>query len=162
MDGQSRDTLKQLANCWVPKCAACYYGKASRRLWRERESQTKTSLQRPQFHAKLCQLTKFSWQSLGWWVMSKAYPQDNGFVDQFSELSFVHLRKICSGEETLDVKMAFWRLCSLTERSNTALSRWKWALLRKPVDEQYKERRRDISAFAGSTHISRMEWLNNR
>jgi hypothetical protein len=39
--------------------------------------------------------------------MSKAYPQDNGFVDQFSGLSFVHLQKICSGEETLDVKMAF-------------------------------------------------------
>jgi hypothetical protein len=29
------------------------------------------------------------------------------FVDQFSRLSFVHFQKICTGEETLDAKMAF-------------------------------------------------------
>jgi hypothetical protein len=29
------------------------------------------------------------------------------FVDQFSVLGFVHLQKTCSGEETLDAKMAF-------------------------------------------------------
>jgi hypothetical protein len=29
------------------------------------------------------------------------------FVDQFSGLSFMHLQKTSSGEETLDAKMAF-------------------------------------------------------
>jgi hypothetical protein len=43
------------------------------------------------------------------------------FVDQFSGLSFVHLQKTCTGEETLDVKMAFEMFRLLPERKDPAL-----------------------------------------
>jgi hypothetical protein len=49
-----------LAACRVPKCSACYYGKASWRMWREKDVASKKKIATATAPSQMCQLIKCS------------------------------------------------------------------------------------------------------
>jgi hypothetical protein len=104
---------KHLAACRVPKCAACYYGKASRRPWREKGVDNKNNIATATTPGQIVSVDQMQSMVPGMVGQIKGTPTRQRyhyvtiFVDQFSGLGFVHLQKTCSGEETLDAKMAF-------------------------------------------------------
>jgi hypothetical protein len=104
---------KHLSNCQVPKCSACYYGKASRRPWREKGVENKNKIATATAPGQIISVDQMQSTVPGMVGQIKGIPTRQRyhyvtvFLDQFSGLSFVHLQKTCTSEETLDAKMAF-------------------------------------------------------
>ena len=104
---------KRLAKCRVPKCAACYYGKATRRPWREKGSANKHRIAAATAAGQIVSVDQMKSTVPGFIGQIKGcltrqrYHFATVFVDQFSGLGYVHLQKTDSGEETLEAKQAF-------------------------------------------------------
>ena len=110
---------KRLLACKKPFCSACQYSKISKRPWRvkgENKKTTKTTT-RPRQIVLLDQLesnTPGLITQLKGKVMQQWYKYTTVFVDQFSGYTFVHLQKLLTSEETVMVKHAFE--CSADQR----------------------------------------------
>jgi hypothetical protein len=104
---------KRLANCRAPQCTACYYWKASRRAWREKGLANQRKIALATAPGQIVSVNQMQSTVPGMVGQIEGIPTQQwyhyvtAFVDQFSGLSFVHLQKTSSGDETLDAKMAF-------------------------------------------------------
>lgn len=104
---------KQLATCKVPQCAACLYGKATKRPWRTKAPANKVrpaTINGPgdcisvdQLESSIPGLIAQLCGFLTW----KRYTAATVFIDHYSRLSYVYLQQTTSGEETLQAKRAF-------------------------------------------------------
>jgi hypothetical protein len=102
----------QLANCRVPLCTSCLYGKATRRPWRNKPSKQDQQhiITYPGECVSVDQLvsnTPGLIAQLRGRPTTKRYMAATVFVDHFSRLSFIHLQKTTSADETIEGKLKF-------------------------------------------------------
>jgi hypothetical protein len=108
---------QRIANCHVPKCASCLFGKAKRRPWRTRghAGQIGRTATKPGDVVSVDQLiTKTPGlvaQSTGT-LMKRHHSVATIFVDHASGLDFVYLQESTSAKDTLEAKQAFVRFAS--------------------------------------------------
>ena len=101
----------RLAQCKIPTCSACLYGKATKRAWRskqERQRQWNEAL-KPGDVISVDQMVSpvpgLIAQMVGF-LMNQHYKYATVFIDQASRMRFVSLQKTCSAEETIKAKRA--------------------------------------------------------
>ena len=105
---------KCLLTCMKPFCTACQYGKLTKRPWRVKEDNKKSTkvAARPGQIVSVDQLESntpgFIAQLKGK-LTQKRYNYAMVFVDQFSGYSFVYLQQRITSEETVQAKHAFER-----------------------------------------------------
>jgi hypothetical protein len=98
-----------------PKCAACMFGKATRRAWRSRSPANKLSTPPATSPGAVVAIDQMISSTPGLiaqisgFITKKRYKVTTVFVDHFSGLSFVYLQKSTSGAETVEAKCAFER-----------------------------------------------------
>ena len=97
-------------------CTSCLYGKATRRPWRSKTRNSSRWKQEPLTKPGQCvsvdqleSTTPGLIAQLRGIPTKKRYRGATVFVDQFSGLSYIHLQKTLSGEETVSAKEAFER-----------------------------------------------------
>jgi Reverse transcriptase (RNA-dependent DNA polymerase) len=104
---------KRLANCRVPQCAACHYGKASKVPWRVKGDPKDGNLFQATVAGQVVSVDQLKSTVPGLvgqikgWLTTQRYHVATIFVDHYSRLSFVHLQKSDTAEETLMAKHAF-------------------------------------------------------
>ena len=103
---------KRILSCKKPFCAACQYGKMTKRPWRvKRENKTNTKIAtRPGQIISVDQLesnTPGLVAQLKGKLTQQRYKYATVFVDQFSGYTFVYLQKSLTSEETVMAKHAF-------------------------------------------------------
>ena len=105
---------KCLLACKKPFCAACQYGKMTKRPWRvkrDNKGTTKTATQPGQI-VSVDQLESNSpgfVAQLKGILMQQCYKYATVFIDQFSGYTFVYLQKHVTSKETVMMKHAFMR-----------------------------------------------------
>lgn len=108
---------KRLARCRQPLCAACMFGKATKRPWRQKTPVNKDEAYKPTKPGEIVSVDQLKSPTPGLIAQitgaltTKRYEYVTVFVDNFSGYSFAFLQKTSSGEETLQAKEAFERLC---------------------------------------------------
>ena len=109
------DLPTALASCPIPKCAACLYGKATRRPWRTRAPINVMSIPPVTAPGSVVSMDQMVSAVPGLipqmkgFITYKRYEIATIFVDHFSGLSFVHLQKGSTAAETIEAKHAFER-----------------------------------------------------
>ena len=110
---------KKFANCQVPICSSCMYGKATRRPWRDKpklEQSINTTQIKYSGQCVSVDMLKSPTPGLvaqmAGWITGKRYNYATVFVDHFSRLGYVHLQKTQSAKETLEGKALFERKCA--------------------------------------------------
>ena len=105
----------RLAKCDVPVCSACQFGKASRRPWRQKSTKNSAEVEPParpgdvvSVDQSIAGIPGLIAQLAGFLTRAR-YAVVTVFVDHFSNLSYVHLQRNTSVEETLKAKEAFER-----------------------------------------------------
>jgi hypothetical protein len=108
---QRGDIPKRLKHCAIPVCAACQYGKATRRPCRTKKPNRKI---KPATRPGECvSVDQMESRAVGFIAQMKGslthgrYPVATIFVDHHSRLGYVHLQKDASSKETLKAKHAF-------------------------------------------------------
>ena len=102
----------RLRDCPQPFCAACQYGKQTRRPWRTKPGTT-PSLQTAVRPGQCVSVDQMESTTNGFIAQLKGIPTKQRyryatvFIDHFSRLSYVHLQKTLTSTETLEAKMAF-------------------------------------------------------
>jgi len=102
---------KKLLHCPTPKCPGCLYGKAHKRPWRSKQ-QPKT-LKPATYPGEVVSVDQLESPVPGFVPTAKGRPTVQRYVgatvfaDHFSDLTYVHLMKGLSGDETLEAKRAF-------------------------------------------------------
>ena len=110
---------RRLADCAIPACTACLYGKATRRQWRDKpkskSKQKSIPIKRPGQCVSVDMLKSpvpgLVAQMAGW-ITGKRYFYALVFVDHYSRLGYVHLQKTQTAQETLQGKTLFERKCA--------------------------------------------------
>ena len=104
--------LRRLAQCKIPSCSVCLYGKATKRAWQSKQERQRKRNQalKPREVILVDQMVSpvpgLIAQMVG--VLTKQrYKYATVFVDQASRMGFVYLQKTCSAEETIKAKRAF-------------------------------------------------------
>ena len=103
---------QRLAQCKIPSCSACLYGKATKKAWRsiqERQSQRNQVLKPGQVISvdqMVSPVPGLITQMVGF-LTKQRYKYATVFIDQASQMGFVYLQKTCSAEETIKAKRAF-------------------------------------------------------
>jgi hypothetical protein len=109
---------RKLANCRQPVCAACMYGKATRRQWRHKSPHNKDESVTPTRPGQVVSVDQMKSPTPGFIAQmtgiltTKRYLYATVYVDQYSSLGFLYLQKSPSAEETLLGKMAFEHYCA--------------------------------------------------
>jgi hypothetical protein len=104
---------RELATCKIPQCAACLYGKATKRPWRTRAAPSKVkpaTINSPGDCVSIDQLESSVpglIAQLRGFLTCKRYTTATVFINHYSRRSYVHLQQTTSGEETLQAKRAF-------------------------------------------------------
>jgi hypothetical protein len=99
-----------LATCQIPKCAACMYGKATRRAWRTKSSVNAIANKRvtaPGAVVSMDQLVSSVPGLIGQmkgFITRKRYTVATVFIDHFSGMSYVYLQKGGTALETIEAK----------------------------------------------------------
>jgi hypothetical protein len=106
-----KEIPSRLANCRIPKCQSCLYGKATKRPWRTKgQSGTLKEVKHPGQCVLVDQLESpvagFIGQNKGFFFR-KRYKVATIFVDHFSHLSYVYLQESTKGVQTLAAKRSF-------------------------------------------------------
>ena len=107
----------RLARCRVPVCAACMYGKATKKPWRSKQANNRDEAFIPTKPGQVVAVDQLKSPTPGFVAQltgaltTDRYNYATVFVDAFSNWGYVHLQKTQSGNETLDAKRAFERLC---------------------------------------------------
>ena len=102
----------RLAQCKIPTCSACLYGKATKRAWRskqERQRQRNQTLKPGDVisvNQMMSPVPGLIAQMVGF-LTKQCYKYATVFVDQASQMGFVYLQKTCSAEETIKGKRGF-------------------------------------------------------
>jgi hypothetical protein len=108
---------QRLAKCRHPICAACMFGKATKRPWRQKTPVNREEAYHPTRPGEIVSVDQLKSPTPGLIAQitgaltTKRYEYATVFVDNYSGYSFVFLQKTSSGEETLQAKEAFERLC---------------------------------------------------
>ena len=103
---------RRLAQCKIPSCSACLYGKATKRAWRLKQGKQRqrNKTLKPGEVISVDQMVSpipgLIAQMVGF-LMKQHYKYATVFVDQASRMGFVYLQKTCSAEETIEAKRAF-------------------------------------------------------
>ena len=103
---------RRLAQCKIPTCSACLYGKATKRAWRSKQERQRQQYQdlKPGDIISVNQMVSpvpgLIAQMVGF-LTKQRYKYATVFVDQASRMGFVYLQKTCSAEETIEAKRAF-------------------------------------------------------
>jgi hypothetical protein len=133
----------RLAKCRIPVCQSCMYRKLTRRAWRSKPTDSPTD-NRYTFHAPGMRVSVDQLES----PLQVFVGQLKGlhrrkryiFVDNFSNLSFVHLRSTANSEDTVQAKHVFERYVSSccvailhynTENGRIADNAWRQDILTK-------------------------------
>jgi hypothetical protein len=111
------DIPKQLANCRVPMCSGCMYGKATKRPWRTKTPPNEMRI--PTITGPGCCVSVDQLVSTTPGIIAqlkgipttKRYTVATIFVDHYSRLSYVYLQKTSSSAETVQAKKAFETYC---------------------------------------------------
>jgi hypothetical protein len=105
---------KALATCRLPQCSACLYGKATKRAWRTRATPNRlapATITGPGDCISVDQLESSTpgliAQLRGFLTRQRYSTVSTIFVDHFSCLSYVHLQRSTSADDTLQAKRAF-------------------------------------------------------
>jgi hypothetical protein len=105
---------KFLADCRVPLCTSCMYGKATRRRWRNKgfnnSAETSKVITQPGECVSIDQLESTTPGLIGQLrgTPTKArYQVATIFVDHATRFGYVHLQKSTSAEDTIQAKVAF-------------------------------------------------------
>ena len=101
----------RLANCRIPKCQSCLYGRATKEPWRTKgQAGTLKDVTFPGQCVSVDQLESpvagFIGQNKGYFFR-KRYKVATVFVDHFRRLSFVYLQESTKGVQTLAAKRSF-------------------------------------------------------
>lgn len=107
---------RHLAKAKGKKCAACQYGKQTRRQYRHRNQNRKIKVKkvtRPGDCVSVDQMTSstpgFIGQMRGTWLTKRRYKVATIFVDHYSRLSYVFYTTSGSGDDAIRAKQAFER-----------------------------------------------------
>jgi hypothetical protein len=106
-----KEIPSRLANCRIPKCQSCLYGRATKRPWRTKgQPGTIEPVTAPGQCVSVDQLespvARFVGQNKGFFFR-KRYKVATVFVDHFSRLSYVYLQESTKGVQTLAAKRSF-------------------------------------------------------
>jgi hypothetical protein len=102
----------RLRNCPIPTCAACLYGKASKKAWRSKPT-NQTHVKRTLAPGDITSVDQMISSTPGLVAQitgnltTKRYTCTTIFVDQASRLGYIHLQKSNSAAETLEGKQAW-------------------------------------------------------
>ncbi len=109
------DSPRHLATCTAPKCAACLYGKLTRRPWRNKSKVSTIKLLPVTQPGDCVSVAQFESSTPGFiglmrgFVTKTRYTAGAGFTDHHSRLSYICLHKTLSASETLYAKHCFER-----------------------------------------------------
>lgn len=109
---------RKLANCRQPVCAACMYGKATKRQWRHKSPHNKAESVEPTRPGQVVSVDQMKsptpgFVAQGTGILTTArYWYATVYVDQYSSLGYLYLQKTSTAEETLLGKMAFEYYCA--------------------------------------------------
>ena len=104
---------RRLANCPVPVCSACLYGKATRRPWRTKPSNSPRDAIIPTKPGEVVSVDQLEANVAGLVAQMAGRPTHarykvvTVFVDHATNYSFVHFQKSSSAEETIEGKELF-------------------------------------------------------
>ena len=108
---------KRLSECRIPKCAACLYGKMTRRAKRTKNQKGKIDARAITGPGSCVSVDQLESRTLGLIGHIKGTPTIQRYtcatiyVDHFSRLSYVHLQKALTSDETVQGKIAFEKFC---------------------------------------------------
>ena len=108
---------RRLATCRIPVCAACMFGKATKRQWRQKSPLNKDEAYVPTKPGEVVSVDQMKSPTPGFIAQmtgiltTKRYEYATVFVDSYSSFGFVYLQKTASADETIEGKHAFERLC---------------------------------------------------
>ena len=108
---------KRLATCRVPKCASCIYGKMTRRAKRTKNEKSGISARTVTAPGSCVSVDQLESRTLGFIGHMKGTPTVQRYrcatiyVDHFSRLSYVHLQRQMTSDETVESKVAFEKFC---------------------------------------------------
>ena len=111
------DIPRTLATCEAPKCAACMYGKLTRRPWRNKREVRSIRPRNIMLTGDCVSIDQFESSTPGFIGLMRGFPtkmrytSGTVFTDHHSRLSFIHLHKSLSALETLHAKHCFERYC---------------------------------------------------
>ena len=103
---------RQLAECKIPSCSPCLYGKATKRALRSKQERKRQRNQplKPREVISVDQMVSpvpgMIAQMVGF-LTKQCYKYATVFVKQASRMGFIYLQKACSAEETIEAKRAF-------------------------------------------------------
>jgi Reverse transcriptase (RNA-dependent DNA polymerase)/GAG-pre-integrase domain len=108
---------KRLSDCRIPKCASCIYGKMTRRAKRSKNESTQISARTVTGPGSCVSVDQLESSTLGLIGHMKGTPTIQRYrcatvyVDHYSRLSYIHLQKQLTSEETVQGKVAFEKYC---------------------------------------------------
>jgi hypothetical protein len=108
---------RRLSECRVPKCASCIYGKMTRRAKRSKNEASKISARTITGPGSCVSVDQLESSTLGLIAHMKGTPTIQRYrcatvyIDHYSRLSYIHLQKQLTSEETVQGKVAFEKFC---------------------------------------------------
>ena len=105
------DLPPRLANCRIPQCASCQFGKATKVPWHNKGQHT--SIKTASQPGQCVSVDQLEATEPGLIAQMKGIPTKHRyryatvFIDHYSNLSYVHLMKTLTSEETLEAKRSF-------------------------------------------------------
>ena len=103
----------RLATCEIPKCAACMFGKATRKPWRSKLPSTISVRYTPQRPGELTYIDQLISPTLGLIAQMTGRPTilryqcATIFVDHVTDFTFIHLQKSTNAIETIEGKKEY-------------------------------------------------------
>jgi GAG-pre-integrase domain len=108
---------RRLSDCRLPKCASCIYGKMTRRAKRTKNEKSKIETRVITGPGSCVSVDQLESRTMGLIGHMKGTPTVQRYrcatiyVDHYSRLSYVHLQKQLTSEETVQGKIAFEKFC---------------------------------------------------
>ena len=108
---------RRLSDCRLPKCASCIYGKMTRRAKRTKNEKSKIEARAINGPGSCVSVDQLESRMLGLIGHMKGTPTVQRYrcaiiyVDHYSRLSYVHLQKQLTSEETVQGKVAIEKFC---------------------------------------------------
>ena len=108
---------RRLSDCRIPKCSACIYGKMTRRAKRTKNEKSKIEARTITGPGSCVSVDQLESRTAGLIGHMKGNPTLQRYrcatiyIDHYSRLSYVHLQKQLTSEETVQGKVAFEKFC---------------------------------------------------
>jgi hypothetical protein len=108
---------RRLADCEIPKCSACIYGKMTHWAKRTKTPSNKVGIMTITAPGQCVSVDQLESNTPGFIAQLKGIPTTDRYraatiyVDHFSRLSFIYLQRRLTSEETVRGKKAFERYC---------------------------------------------------